>query len=244
MQISVIIPMYNESKIIEQTAKTLSEYMERTFDSYEILFSDDGSSDGCGELVRAMELPSVRVIGYGENRGKGSAVRLGMMEGQGDLLLFTDADLAYGTDVIKAFWETFCNEEPRPDLLVGSRNLHKDGYAGYTPIRKFMSKVYLKILQVVGGLHLSDSQCGCKAFRREAAREIFSRCCVDGFAFDFEAILWSEQFNMSAKEIGVTIINHRESKIRYIHDTIRMLKDLRNIRKRIKQVEKTSAKKR
>ena len=235
MQISVIIPMFNESKIIQSTAKTLSAYMESHFESYEILFSDDGSTDGCGDLVRALNLPSVRIIGYEENRGKGSAVRLGMLEARGDMVLFTDADLAYGTDVIAAFYQHFTSQTPTPDLIVGSRNLASDGYSDYTITRKLMSKTYLKVLKVLGGLRLSDSQCGCKAFRNEAAKEIFSRCTTDGFAFDFEAILWSQKLGMSASEIGVKIINHRESKIRYVRDTTRMLKDLQKIRKKIKK---------
>ena len=237
MQISIIIPMFNERKIIEATAKTLSDYMQANFDSYEILFSDDGSTDGCGDLVRKLDLPYVRVVGYKENKGKGSAVRLGMMEAKGDLVMFTDADLAYGTNVIRTFYDAYCQEssETAPHLFVGSRNLCKDGYSDYTVIRKIMSKVYLKILRILGGLHLSDSQCGCKAFRQDAAKEIFSRCTTDGFAFDFEAILWSKQLGMRAKEIPVKIINHRESKIRYIHDTVKMLKDLRRIRKKIKK---------
>ena len=100
MKISVCIPMYNESRIIEQSAKDLSRYMQECFDDYEILFCDDGSRDGCAELVRALALPNVRVIGYSDNRGKGSAVREAMLEATGEIRLFTDADLAYGTDLI------------------------------------------------------------------------------------------------------------------------------------------------
>ena len=101
MKLSVVIPMYNESKIIEATARELSAYMESAFDEYEILFCDDGSKDGCGELVSALGLPNVRVVSYGQNRGKGCAVRHGMLEAKGDVRIFTDADLAYGTEVIK-----------------------------------------------------------------------------------------------------------------------------------------------
>lgn len=235
MKISVIIPMYNESKIIADTAKQLSNYMKDNFDEYEILFSDDGSGDGSGDIVKALELPCVRVTGYSQNRGKGSAVRHGVMEAEGDLIMFTDADLAYGTDVIKNYYEHYLNA--RPDVIIGSRNLGADGYANYTPIRKLASKIYIKILCIIGGFKLSDSQCGCKAFGRAAARDIFKRCTVDGFAFDFEAILWSGRLGYSIDELPVSVINHRASKVNVLRDSVRMLRDIIRIKKKVKNTE-------
>ena len=119
-------------------------------------------------------------------------------------------------------------------MIIGSRNLGKDGYEGYSTLRKLMSKLYIRVLGLVGGFRLSDSQCGCKAFRGDAAQEIFKRCTVNGFAFDFEAILWAGKLNYQIEELPVKVINHRESKVRIVRDTIRMLRDLRKIRKRVK----------
>ena len=235
MKISLCIPMYNESSIIEDTAKTLSSYMEANFLDYEILFSDDGSRDGCGDMVRALDLPFVRVVGYEQNKGKGCAVRTAMLAAEGDVIMFTDADLAYGTDVIKEVYSIF--EKAPTDIVIGSRNLHKDGYEGYTFMRKLASKTYIKVLCIAGGLKLSDSQTGCKAFSKKAARDIFSRCEVNGFAFDFEAILWATKLKKKIKEIPVKIINHRESKVHVVSDTFKMLKDLRKMKKRIKRIE-------
>lgn len=241
MQISVIIPMYNESKIIADTARTLSDYMQKHFDSYEILFSDDGSVDGCGDIVRALSLPCVRVTGYPQNRGKGHAVRYAVLEAKGDLILFTDADLAYGVEVIRRAYDFYLeNARSQPlHMVIGSRNLAKDGYENYSVLRKIMSKVYIRLLCIVGGFRLSDSQCGFKAFEREAAHDIFSRCKVDGFAFDFEAILWADKLQYRMVEMPVKIINHRESKVRIVRDTLKMLKDLRKIRKSIKKDAKS-----
>ncbi|MBQ9112411.1 MAG: glycosyltransferase [Clostridia bacterium] len=234
MKISLIIPMYNESKIIEATARELSRYMSENFDDYEILFSDDGSKDGCGRIVEDMELPCVRVVGYAENRGKGCAVRHAMLEADGDIRLFTDADLAYGTDVIKSAYDMM-SENAEADMLIGSRNLGNDGYEGYTLLRKLMSKAYIKVLCITGGFRLSDSQCGFKAFRAETAEEIFSKCKVDGFAFDFEAILRATKLKKTICEMPVKIINHRESSIRPFSDTLKMLGDLRKIKKDVKK---------
>ena len=234
MRISVCIPMYNESRVIEKTAKTLFEYMNTTFGDgeFEIIFSNDGSTDGCDEIVRALGLPNVKVIGYKENRGKGCAVRNAFLEAQGKVVMFTDADLAYGTDVIERAVKTLENN-PNADLLIGSRNISRDGYEGYTLMRKIVSKAYIKVLCIVGGFKLSDSQCGCKAFRNSAVKKIFNRCTVDGFAFDFEALLWANKFKMNIVEMPVKVINSGESKVRVLRDTFRMLKDLAKMKKRI-----------
>ena len=236
MKISVCIPMYNESRVIAKSAQELSEYMEAHFEDYELIFCSDGSSDGCDEIVREMKLPNVNVIAYQPNQGKGYAVRTAMLAATGDVCMFTDADLAYGTEVIERVYNTFL-ENPDAHMVIGSRNLNKDGYEGYTALRKLMSKVYIKVLCIAGGFKLSDSQCGCKAFRGDAAKKIFSRCEVNRFAFDFEAILWAIKMNMKIVEMPVKIINHGESKVNVIKDTLRMLKDLRRMKKRIKNTK-------
>lgn len=236
MKISLVIPMYNESKIIEATARELSEYMSKNFDSYEILFSNDGSKDDCAQKCAALGLPNVRVVGYEVNRGKGCAVREGIMQADGDIIMFTDADLAYGTDVIKRYYDKF-SELTDTDMLIGSRNISEDGYEGYTFLRRVMSKIYIKVLCIVGGFKLTDSQCGCKAFRKETAKEIFSRCEVNGFAFDFEVILFATKLGKRIAEIPVKIINHRESSINPIKDSVKMLRDLIKIKKRVKKAK-------
>lgn len=234
MKISVCIPMYNENRVIAQTAKTLSDYMEAHFAEYEILFCSDGSTDGCDQTVRALELPRVKVIGYEQNRGKGYAVRKALLEASGDIRMFTDADLAYGTDVILQVAQAF-EAHPEADMVIGSRNLNKDGYRGYTLLRKIASKLYIRVLCIAGGFRLSDSQCGCKAFTADAVEKIFPCCEVNGFAFDFEAILWAVKLNLKITEIPVHVINHGESKVHVVRDTFRMLRDLRRMKKRIKK---------
>ena len=238
MKISVVIPMYNEEKIIKDTANTLYGYMTKHFAEreFEILFSNDGSLDNSASAVEALGLPSCRVVGYEKNQGKGCAVRTAVLEAEGDIVMFTDADLAYGTDVIARVAETFA-ANPDADMVIGSRNLSDDGYEGYTLLRKLASKTYIKVLCVAGGFKLSDSQCGCKAFRGEAAKKIFSRCEVNGFAFDFEAILWSQRYGCKIVEMPVKIINHRESKVHVFSDTFKMLRDLRRMKKRIRKAE-------
>lgn len=236
MKFSLCIPMYNESAIIADTARELSAYMSKHFSDYEILFSDDGSTDSSAEIVTALNLPFVRVVGYEKNRGKGAAVREAVLASEGDIVMFTDADLAYGTEVILRVAKAF-EENPQADAVIGSRNLDKSGYEGYTAIRKLASKTYIKILCLAGGLKLSDSQCGCKAFRGAIARKIFSYCEVDGFAFDFETIMIGTRLGARFFELPVKVINHRETKIHLLSDAAKMMKDLRKMKKRVANLE-------
>lgn len=236
MKFTVCIPMYNESAIIADTAKKLSAYMSENFEDYEIIFSDDGSKDGSADIVKKLELPNVRVVGYPDNRGKGSAVREAMLASEGDAVMFTDSDLAYGTDVIKKVAEAFENN-PDCDLVVGSRNLDKSGYDGYTLLRKIASKCYIGVLKIAGGLKISDSQCGCKAFSGRAAKRVFSHCQVNRFAFDFEAILIAEKCGYKIKEIPVKVINHGESKVNVVKDSVKMLRDIAKMKKRISKLD-------
>ena len=234
MKFSLIVPMYNESKIIQDTVRTLTDYLQANFDDYELIFADDGSTDDSKALVEALKLPNVRVVGYEKNRGKGCAVRTGMLAATGDIAMFLDSDLAYGTDVIRQGVDLLL-ANPDKDMLIGSRVKHPEGYSGYTAIRKLASRVYIVVLNIAGGLRQSDSQCGCKLFRGKAIHEIFSRMQTDGFAFDFEAILWAQKLGYSIMEMPVKIINHRESKVRVLHDSVQMLLELRRIKKRVKQ---------
>jgi len=241
MKISIVIPMYNEQNILSETIAQVDNYLRLRFQrsqcerEYEIIASDDGSTDNTRELLyeAAKKYGSLRVVGYDVNRGKGAAVRNGILHADGDIIIFTDCDLAYGTDVIGRIAEMF---DAETDIVIGSRNLAKDGYEGYTFLRKVMSKTYLKLINIAAGFKHSDSQSGIKGFRKDAAQKIFSRCEIDRFAFDLEALMIAGKLGFKIREMPVKIINHAEgtSKVRIVRDTLRMLRDIARIKKRLK----------
>ena len=236
MKPTLVIPMYNESSILPDTLCQTAEYMEREFpECYEIIFSNDGSTDDSRAIVDefAKTHPNTRSAGYEKNRGKGCAVRTGVLEATGDVIICTDCDLAYGLDVIRRAVDIFA-AKPATELVIGSRRLEKDGYEGYTFIRKLASRTYLKCLAIAAGFKLSDSQCGFKCYRSGAAKKIFEGCEVDGFAFDFEVLIRAQKFGMAITEMPVRIINHRESKVHVFSDSIKMLRDIAAIKKRNK----------
>lgn len=236
MRISIVVPMYNESAIIADTARALYKYMSENYGTdFEIIFANDGSRDNCAQIVEELNLPCVRVVGYDKNQGKGCAVRHGVLASSGEIVLFTDADLAYGLDVIKEGADVL--ENGKHDLLVASRAKHPEGYEGYTPIRKLASKTYLKVLNLFGGIKVSDAQCGFKGFNGDVGRRIFSYCETNNFAFDLEFILIAQKMELKIYELPAKIINHRESKVNLVKDATRMVKEIFKIKKRIKFIK-------
>ncbi|MBQ2988927.1 MAG: glycosyltransferase [Clostridia bacterium] len=235
MKISLVIPMYNESAIIEEAIRTFSSYMEKRFADWELIFVDDGSADGCGDAVTAAHEKDerIRLCRYTPNRGKGYAVRTGVLAAQGDIILFTDCDNAYGEEAVGRLAEAV--EGSGADIVVGSRNLQKDGYEGYTLLRKLASKAYIKVIAIAAGFKLSDSQCGIKGFRADIAKKIFSHCEVDRFAFDLEVIMIATKLGAKIGEMPVKVINHRESTVHVLRDSVKMLRDVHAMKKRIKK---------
>lgn len=237
MKVTLVIPLYNEETILRETIGTVSSYMEAAFPGqYEVIFVDDGSTDRSKAILDELCTGPVRYLSYQPNRGKGCAVRQGMLAGEGDYIIFTDCDLAYGPDVVAEMVNLF-DEHPEFDAVVGSRVKHPEGYAGYSFGRKIVSKTYLSLLRFWGGLSLSDSQTGLKGFRRAAAKKIFSLCEVDRFAFDYEAIKIGQKCGFVFGELPVKIVNHRPSTIRFFRDTRRMLRDVGRAKRRIKKLK-------
>ena len=239
MKLSVIIPAYNEASIISDTARTLYSALQSmqdrgVFDDFELIFVSDGSIDDTPALLAdaAQAYPNLHTCIYPQNRGKGFAVRTGILASDGDIVLYTDCDLAYGTDVIADAVHRMT--ETGADVLIGSRALHPEGYAGYTPLRKFVSGLYLRILCIAAGFRHSDSQAGFKALRGEIGRSIFAQCEIDRFAFDLEMLMRAQKAGCSVTELPIKIINHRESSIHLVRDSIRMLRDIVRIKKSLK----------
>ena len=236
MTVSLCVPMYNESSIIADTAMKLHTYMSEQFgNDFEIIFSDDGSKDRSAEIVNELNLPNVRVVGYENNRGKGSAVRHGVLSSQGEIVVFTDADLAYGLDVIKCAVDEL--QRKKYSVVVASRAVHPRGYEGYGFVREMASKVYIKVVNLLGGVKISDSQCGFKAFDGEKGRKIFSYCATNNFAFDLEVILIAQKLKLKIYEMPAMIVNHRDSKISILKDAPKMVREILQIKKRVKKLD-------
>lgn len=144
-----MIPAYNEAESIAQTVRHLLSCMESQERSFEILICDDGSQDDTANVIAALGDPRVHFVG-GAHTGKGGALARGVAQAQGCLIFYTDADLAYGTDVIEQFLSAL--EQGHGALVIGSRLLHKQGYAGYSFPRRVFSKAYQGALRLLAVL--------------------------------------------------------------------------------------------
>ena len=233
MLLSVVIPVYNEEKIIKESVSRLTEYLRSLGISFEVLISDDGSRDSGAGTVSALsqKYNEIRLLCNPLNRGKGAAVRDGMLSAKGNYVIFTDCDLAYGTEVIYEILKRL--QSGASDIVIGSRTLHPDGYAGYSPFRKAVSENYMKILNRTLKIPHSDFQCGLKGFTAEAKDRIFTLCKTNGFAFDLEVLLLAEKLKFSVSEIPVKVlseIKHR-SKVKMVPEAVKMIRDITKIKK-------------
>ena len=227
MKLSLVIPAYNEREIIVDTLHTVMKRLSQIDPDYELILVDDGSTDGMADLVRPLTDEHLRLEGYQPNRGKGAAVRLGMLSAKGDYVFCTDADLAYGLENIPSMLARM--EETGCDLCIGSRRLNGEGYKDYPLVRLITSKGFGLVVRLLSGLPY-DTQCGIKGYTKEAARRVFSLCQTDGFAFDFEVLLRAKKEGMAVEQEAVSIVNHRDSKVNILRDSMRMFRDLLRIR--------------
>ena len=235
MKVSLVIPMYNEQKLI---AATVDELKNAFPDDYELIFSNDGSADGCEKVVAADPDPRVKLVDNKVNRGKGAAIRDGIAASTGDIVVYTDCDLAYGTEQIKAI--IAAHVASGADVTAGSRKKHPDGYAGYSALRRLISHVYLWVITVTSGCPVSDSQTGLKCFNGNAARDVFSRCEINRFAFDLEALTVASKLGYTVTDFPVCIERSdkelgRTSSIHFFRDSLRMLRDVFAMKRRLKK---------
>ena len=237
--------MYNEITTVAATAAELVRVMDcycsGSRDSYELIFSDDGSADGTYDAIPTTENVGAKhgtvvPIRTSANYGKGAAVRRAAIASTGDVVMYTDCDLAYGTDsIIEAI---NLMKKGGCDMLAGSRAIHPDGYKNYTKMRRLASKVYIRVLNIITGLNVTDSQCGFKVFRRELAHRIFPLAETNGWAFDLELFLLAKRERAKVCEMPVSVINHRESRINMLSDSVKMLREIFVIKNRVKNLDR------
>lgn len=231
MYLSVIIPAYNEERRIPKTLEEIDKYLRKQDYDYEILVVDDGSKDRTVEVARDLtpKIKNLIVTGYKKNRGKGYAVRFGMLEAKGDYRLFTDADNSTSIDHVEKIWPEF---KKGFDIIIGSRDIKGAVLDPPQPwIRKLILgegfKLYRKI--IIGLWGIEDTQCGFKCFTKKATEKIFQKCRINRFAFDPEFLVIAKKLGYEIKEIPIYWKNDPESKVKF-KSIIKMALDLIKIR--------------
>ena len=224
--VSIIIPAFNEAQRILPSLRTLEAFCKNHFEKYEILCVDDGSTDGTGDIIER-ELPSnrIRVLRVSENRGKGYAVKYGMLQATGTYRFFTDADLPYHLDALKTAMAAF--QDRGCDLVVGARELDESRIGSRLSIpRRFAGKIFSAVVRMILNIDIKDTQCGFKGFKDSAAGHIFSEIETSGYAFDVEIFVRARALGMDICKIPVTLVKHAGSKVRLSRDPFFMLWEL------------------
>ena len=237
IDLSIVIPAWNEAARLPSSLEQLRAFREGLALDVEILLVVEPSADATLEIAQAFaaRAPYFQVIANPVHGGKGFATRTGMLRAQGDYVFYMDADLSVPLGEMLGFLEEF---KARPELhvLVGNRAHAQSRITRrQTLLRQRMGQLFNRVLQGLALVSLADTQCGFKAFRREAAREIFSRQTLDGFAFDVEVLLLAQGLGYPVADLPVEWINAPESKVNILADSVRMLLDSARLRRRVEK---------
>ena len=225
--LSVVIPAYNEERRLPATLNAVLADLRGRRRPFEVLVADDGSSDATARLAREAG-PEVRVLRLA-HRGKGAAVRDGVLASSGDLVLVTDADLSTPIEEVDLLVAALEGCE----VAIGSRNVAGARVAVRQRLdRRVMGRVFNLLVRVLLLPGLQDTQCGVKLFRRDVALAVFERCQSDGFAFDVEALSLARRLGHRVAEVPVEWRNSPDSRVRPLVDVPRMFWELLTIRRR------------
>jgi glycosyltransferase involved in cell wall biosynthesis len=226
--VSVVIPCYNEST---RLPPRVEGYRVLASMVTEIVFVDDGSTDGTGDVLdRIVSLPgleSARTLRLTENRGKGGAVAAGVGQCSGDRTVFMDADLA--TDI--ADLPLLLHELEEHDVAIGSRAAPGHQVLDAAWHRGVMGRSFNRLVRRYTDLEISDTQCGFKAFRSDVARRLFTDLCCLDYAFDVEVLYRARRLGHSVVEIPVRWTAVEGSHVRVVRDSLTMLREVRRLTK-------------
>lgn len=228
--LSVVVPAYNEESRIGASLVTMRKYFDAQDYVVEVLVVDDGSADATVRVVEeaAAGWPALHLLRYDGNRGKGHAVRYGMLRATGRFVLFSDADLATPISEVEKLLQTI---REGADVAIGSRDIPGSRLVRrQSIIRELGGKLFNRCVQILAVPGIRDTQCGFKLFTQVAASNIFSRCQVDNFSFDVETLYIGRLLGYRINEVPVQWAHQEGSKVRFFRDAIRMLRTLWRIR--------------
>lgn len=226
--LSVVIPAYNEEGRLPETLTTLYNYLCGRSYTWEVIVADDGSADRTPAIVQefAQTRPGFRVHTF-PHRGKGSAVKQGMLAARGEYRFLCDADLSMPIELLGRLLPP---DAPVADIVIGSREAPGARRIGEPRRRRLMGRVFNVFTQLLAAPGIADTQCGFKVFTAEAVEALFPPQTLDGFAFDAEILFLARKRNYTASEVGIDWHYRAESKVRPFRDGWRTLRDLLLIR--------------
>lgn len=235
MEISIIIPAFNEAERIGPTLRSFYNYLIQRKDSFEIIVVDDGSTDATVPFLNSMKsgIPNLIVIPSPANKGKGNAIRTGMLHAKGKIRIFSDADGSTPIDEFEKLIEPILKSQA--DISIGSRYLESSEINNPQPfLRRAWSRLANSVVQQILLPGIIDPHCGFKAFTASASERIFSQCEIDGWSFDLEVLSLARKMKLRINEVAVKWNNDERSKGRISQMPAEIL-SVYKIKKRLKK---------
>lgn len=227
-ELSLLVPVYNEEKIINENLKIIINFLENQKYSWEIVIVDDGSKDKTIDMVKYFISDKIKLVKLNKNSGKGAALRAGVMASHGKYIVFTDADLSvpitYTNSILEPLRSGF-------DVAIGSRRVKGASIEIHQPIlRELAGRFHTLLAQIFTGTRLADYTCGFKGFEAISAKNIFARSLVDRWSYDDEILFLAHKFGYKIKEVPVNWVNRFESRVSMGSAMITSFLDLFKIR--------------
>jgi dolichyl-phosphate beta-glucosyltransferase len=227
MDLSIVIPAYNESRRLGPTLRRVVDYLRQSGTAYEVLVVDDGSTDGTAGVAGAFTAEGVRVLRQEVNRGKGAVIKVGVLASRGREVLLLDADLSTPIEDIEKLRPRLADAE----VVLGSRSVEGSDILTHQPFyREMMGRTFNFIIQVVGVRGLRDTQCGFKLLDGEVARRLFAELQIQRFAYDVELVWLARRHGYRVVEVGVRWADSPSSKVNPLTDSSRMFWDVMALR--------------
>jgi glycosyltransferase involved in cell wall biosynthesis len=232
--VSIVMPAFNEAGRIGESLRAIDAFARTIETRLELIVVDDGSVDETTSIAErylgGMTSLDGRVVRYARNRGKGYAVRCGLLSARAPVALFTDADLSTPIQEMPRLVGDLLAD--RADLTFGSRGIDRRLIGVHQSRRRELAgRVFNLVLRAATGLPFKDTQCGFKAFRMNVCRPLIEAGRIDGFGFDVELLYAAHQAGLRLREIPVRWDHYEGSKVRCLRDGLRMLRDIGNIRR-------------
>ena len=228
--LSIVIPAYNEECRLDATLNKVDAFIKDEDWNAEVVVVDDGSTDGTSRLVmrHMQDKPYLRLLQNHINRGKGFSLRRGVEAALGEIVLLSDADLSVP---MRETYKLLDAIENGADIAIGSRGVGAGGERLAAPWhRRLCSSGFKLLVRSVLGLRFEDTQCGFKAFKRKAARLIFSRQRIERWGYDPEVLMLADRFCFVVKEIGVEAVHDDGSRLHVVSDSFQMFCEVLKVR--------------
>jgi dolichyl-phosphate beta-glucosyltransferase len=230
IELSVVVPAYNEEKRLAPGLRQALDYLARRGEPYELLVVDDGSRDETIRVAESFAPQGVRVVRHERNRGKGAAVRTGLLASRGRKVLISDADFSTPIEEVEKLERFLQDGTP---LVIGSRGLADSQIRQRQPIyREMMGRTFNRLIRLFGVRGIRDTQCGFKLARGEEGRRIAAELKIEGFAWDVEMIWLARRRGYGIAEVGVVWVNSPDSRVDPIRSSFSMLRDVITMRLR------------